>query len=263
MPACFASTKARHLSLCTIRGAWLCCAFFSSWASASEARQERISASQIVNTQPTSTQLRSDWHFQVTYGLTPADIETPYWNTSVDPAIETQRSTTGVINQIRYSHAAEFPFNSKQSTRIGLSLLNEQITPSNSWTRSLVKISKAPEWRAWGLGTDLFLVQHSSNQLSLDAGLQADYYLSGVTNLGNAESGANPSSSDMRLEQKSGWRVAFCGGVTTNLVGPLGVITRVSGFVMESRFRGHSKPLRAQGFQLQIGAALALGRGDP
>lgn len=215
------------------------------------------------NVPMSSSQLKSDWHFQVTYGVSSADVEAPYWNTSTDPAGAAQRSTTGALSQTRYSHSVETPLNGSQAVRYGLSLVNDQTAATNSWLKSLAKDSKAPDWRAWGLGSEIFLVRHISRSFDFDAGLQADYYLSGVATLGSIETSSANTTTITRLDQKSGWRLAFTGGMNAGLFGPVGLIMRVSGYVMQSTFTGHSKPLRAQGLQLQLGADLALGRGEP
>jgi hypothetical protein len=206
---------------------------------------------------------KSDWHFQVTYGVSSADVEAPYWNTNTDPAGAAQRSTTGALSQTRYSHSVESPINGSQAIRYGLSLVNDQTAAANSWLKSLAKESKSPDWRAWGLGSEIFLVRHISRSFDFDAGLQADYYLSGVATLGSVESSLANTTTLTRLDQKSGWRLAFTGGMNAGLFGPVGLIMRVSGYVMQSTFTGHSKPLRAQGLQLQLGADMALGRGEP
>lgn len=204
----------------------------------------------------------SAWHFQATYGVSSADVEVPYWNTNVDAEKTEQRSTTAVLTQSRYSHSVESYLNKTQSVRWGLALVNEQTAPPRGWMAGLAKDSKAPEWRAWGVGTDLFLVRHQSPTFDFDAGLQVDYFLSGVATLSAAEATITQLSNSNRLEQKSGWRIAFTGGIGGMYLGPVGVIMRVSGYAMQAAFRGHTQPLRAQGIQLQLGADLALGRGE-
>lgn len=220
--------------------------------------------SQANNTTPGAHAKPSSWHFQTTYGVSSADMEAPYWNTALDPAAAAQRSTTGALTQIRYSHSLESSLGGSQAVRWGLSLVNEQTAAKNSWATALAKDSKAPEWRAWGIGTDIFLVRHLSPSLDFDAGLQADYFLSGVATLGASDTtAAAQSATQNRLDQKSGWRLAFTGGIGGLYLGPVGFILRLSGYVMQASFKTHTQPLRAQGLQLQVGMDLALGRGDP
>jgi len=142
---------------------------------------------QASGTVPGAASKPSSWHFQTTYGVSSADLEAPYWNTAVDPVAAAQRSTTGVLTQIRYSHSVETPLGGSQALRWGLALVNDQTATKSGWAAALAKDSKAPEWRAWGIGTDLFLVRHMSPSVDFDAGLQADYLLSGVATLGASE----------------------------------------------------------------------------
>ena len=247
------------------------CAIFLSFTALTAHAQERnpqqetpTTPNTIQATSPTQPTLKnSAWHFQATYGVSSADVEAPYWNTSLDPAKAEQRSTTGVLTQSRYSHSFASPLNKSQSVRWGLALVSEQTAPAKGWMAALAKDSKAPDWRTWGVGTDLFLVRHQSPTLDFDAGVQADYFLSGVTTLGALEGTTAQSSSPNRLEQKSGWRIAFTGGLGGIYLGPVGIIIRLSGYVVQAAFKGHTQPLRAQGIQLQLGADLALGRGEP
>lgn len=220
--------------------------------------------STTANVSPTVSK-PSSWHFQTTYGLSLADMETPYWNTAVDPVSAAQRSTTGVLTQVRYSHTVESSLGNSQAIRWGMALVNDQTAARNGVWASLAKESKAPEWRAWGVGTDIFLVRHLSPAVDFDAGLQADYLLSGVATLGSTDTvtSATQTNANNRLEQKSGWRLAFTGGIGGLYLGPLGMVMRLSGYVMQTSFKGHSQPLRAQGLQIQLGMDLALGRGDP
>jgi len=219
---------------------------------------------QASGTVPGARSKPSSWHFQTTYGVSSADLEAPYWNTAVDPVAAAQRSTTGVLTQIRYSHSVETPLGGSQALRWGLALVNDQTATKSGWAAALAKDSKAPEWRAWGIGTDLFLVRHMSPSVDFDAGLQADYLLSGVATLGASEAAAAAqSTAQNRLEQTSGWRLAFTGGIGGLYLGPVGLIFRLSGYVMQASFKAHKQPLRAQGLQLQVGMDLALGRGEP
>lgn len=247
------------------------CAIFLSFTALTAHAQERNDQQEtpathrpIQTTSPTPAELKnSAWHFQATYGVSSADVEAPYWNTTLDPAKAEQRSTTGVLTQSRYSHSFASPLNRSQSVRWGLALVSEQTAPAKGWMAALAKDSKAPAWRTWGVGTDLFLVRHQSPALDFDAGLQADYFLSGVSNLGALEGTSEQRSTPNRLEQKSGWRIAFTGGLGGIYIGPVGIIMRLSGYVVQAAFKGHTQPLRAQGVQLQLGADLALGRGEP
>lgn len=203
------------------------------------------------------------WHFQATYGLSSADVESPFWDARTDPAAAAQRSTTGVFSESRFSHSAELPMSNRQSMRLGFSLVNAQSGVSSGWLAKLTGPSNAPDWRAWGVGTDVFLLRHTSASLDLDAGFQADYFIAGVATLPTAENASAETQKAARLEQKSGWRVAFSGGIGGLYIGPLGLILRLSGQVLQSKFDGHKYPLRAQGLQVQVGAGLALGRGEP
>lgn len=210
-----------------------------------------------------STSPQNVWHFQSTYGVSSADVESPYWDTRSDPNAAVQRSATGVFSESRFSHSVELPVHLKQSVRFGLSLVNAQSGVSSGWLASLAGRSNAPDWRAWGVGADVFLLRHTSALLDLDAGFQADYFIAGVATLPTAENASAETQKAARLEQKSGWRVAFSGGIGGLYIGPLGLILRLSGQVLQSKFDGHKYPLRAQGLQIQVGAGLALGRGEP
>jgi hypothetical protein len=226
--------------------------------------QTTTATKQTTNSESTrSSPAQNVWHFQATYGLSSADVESPYWDTRSDPAVAAQRSATGVFSESRFSHSAEIPVNVKQSVRLGLSLVNAQSGVSSGWLASLAGRSNAPDWRAWGVGTDVFLLRHTSASLDLDAGFQADYFIAGVTTLPTSENASAEIQKAARLEQKSGWRVAFSGGIGGLYIGPLGLILRLSGQVLQSDFEGHKFPLRAQGLQIQVGAGLALGRGEP
>jgi hypothetical protein len=261
-------------TICAASTALLCLPSFAQAQSAASTGQNtsaQKSTSGAADTQsgtngilPAPPSKPSSWHFQTTYGVSSADLEAPYWNTALDPVAAAQRSTTGALTQVRYSHSIESALNNSQALRWGFALVNEQTVAKNSWAAALAKESKAPEWRAWGIGTDIFLVRHLSPAVDFDAGLQADYFISGVATLGTSDTAAAAqSAAQNRLEQKSGWRIAFTGGIGGLYMGPLGLIARISGYVMQSSFKTHSQPLRAQGLQLQLGMDLALGRGDP
>lgn len=226
--------------------------------------QAVIQSKQAASTEsPPSSAPQKVWHFQATYGVSSADVESPYWDTRADPVAAAQKSTTGVFSESRFSHSSELPMNSKQSMRFGLSLVNAQSGVSSGWLANLAGQSNAPDWRAWGLGADVFLLRHTSASLDLDAGFQADYYISGVATLPTAENASAETQKASRLAQKSGWRIAFTGGIGGLYIGPLGLILRLSGQVLQAQFDGHALPLRAQGLQIQVGAGLALGRGEP
>lgn len=128
---------------------------------------------------------------------------------------------------------------------------------------ALASKSKAPEWRSWGIGTDVFLVRHASAHVDLDAGLNADYFVSGVATLPTSENATVELQNSSRLEQKMAWRLGFNGGIGGLYWGPLGFVLRISGQVLQAQFKGHTQPLRVQGLQVQIGAGLDLGRGEP
>lgn len=226
--------------------------------------QATTATKQTTNGESTlSSPAQNVWHFQATYGLSSADVESPYWDTRSDPAVAAQRSATGVFSESRFSHSAELPMNNRQSMRLGFSLVNAQSGVSSGWIANLAGRSNAPDWRAWGVGTDLFLLRHTSASLDLDAGFQADYFIAGVTTLPTSENASAEIQKAARMEQKSGWRLAFSGGIGGLYIGPLGLILRLSGQVLQSQFDGHKYPLRAQGLQIQVGAGLALGRGEP
>lgn len=205
----------------------------------------------------------SAWHFQATYGISSADVETPAWNNKSEPATAIQKSTTGVFTEKRFNHSLELGNHPRQATRVGLSLVNAQSASATGWMKSLAEQSRAPDWRAWGIGTDVFLVRHVAANLDLDAGLQADYFISGVATLPSTDAVSTEAQTSPRLEQKMGWRLAFSGGIGGLYMGPLGLILRMSGHVIQAQFQGHTQPLRIQGVQFQIGAGLALGRGEP
>jgi len=246
-----------------------CLSLVSAFAHADErpgATGTSTSFPQTATQPPSAANSNSLWHFEATYGISSADIEAPYWDTSVDPVKAKQRSTTGVLTETRYSHSVENALNKTQSIRYGLSLVNQQTAAATGWMAALAKNSKAPDWRSWGLGTDIFLVRHLSTNVDFDAGFQADYLVSGVATLAGNETQASASLSataPTRLDQQLGWRVAFSGGIGGLYMGPLGLIFRMTGYVMQSTFKGHTQALRAQGLQFQLGAGLALGRGDP
>lgn len=203
----------------------------------------------------------SSWHFQATYGISSADVEVPVWKTDTDPAQQEQISTTGLLTQARYSHALEHEVNKNQMFRWGFSLLSSQTITGSGWLSGLTKDSKAPAWRSWGVGGDFFLVRRFSPACDFDAGVQVDYYLSGNSTIRSSISSGAVNPPPSRLEQKNGWRVAFSGGISGLYLDPVGLIFRLSGFVSQATFKGHSQPLRAHGVQIQIGADLALGRG--
>jgi hypothetical protein len=205
----------------------------------------------------------SGWHFQATYGLSAADVETPAWDAQKDPVSAIQKSTSGVFTDNRFGHSFETAMNSRQSVRMGLALFNAQSVAPSKWMIPLTGRSQSAEWRTWGIGSDFFLVRRASPNLDLDAGLQADYFVSGVTTLSLDEKASAGGQNTSRLEQKSGWRVAFSGGIGGLYIGPVGLVMRVAGQVMQAQFKGHTSPLRVQGMQFQMGAGLALGRGEP
>jgi hypothetical protein len=205
----------------------------------------------------------SSWTFQATYGLTSADVETPAWDTRTDPVTAVQKSTSGLFSENRYSHSYGISVNPRQSLRLGLSLVNCQSVSATGWMAALASKSKGPDWRSWGIGTDIFLVRHNSPRFDLDAGLNADYFVSGVATLPTSDSASAELQNASRLEQKSAWRLGFSGGIGGMYLGPLGFILRISGQVLQAQFKGHSQPLRVQGLQVQIGAGLDLGRGEP
>lgn len=203
----------------------------------------------------------SSWHFQATYGLSSADFEIPIWDTASDPAGEEQISTTGLLTQSRYSHAIEHAVNDRQMFRWGFSLLSNQTMTGSGWLASLARDSKVPSWRSWGIGSDIFLVRRFSPACDFDAGVQLDYLLSGSNTMRSSEQNSSVNAPPLRLEQTSGWRVAFSGGISGLYLDPVGLIFRVGGYVTQATFKGHALPIRAQGIQVQIGADLALGRG--
>jgi hypothetical protein len=203
-----------------------------------------------------------NWLFQFIYGVTSADVDTPAWDSKIDPPRAVQRSTTGFFSDYRFSHAYELQVSPKQTLRMGLSLLNTQTLNSNGWLSTLAKKSKAPDWRSWGLGSEVFLVRHSTSFLDIDAGLNADYLIAGIANLPTLETASQELQDLSRLEQKSGWRFGFSGGIGGLYLGPVGLILRISGQVSQIQFKGHNQPLRIQGIQIQLGAGLDLGRGD-
>lgn len=207
-------------------------------------------------------QSMSSWHFQAVYGVAYADFEIPVWKTETDPAQEDQISSTGLMTQARYSHAIEHPLNQNQLVRWGVSLVNSQTTSGNGLLSRLAQDSKVPSWRSWGVGGDLFMVRRFSAACDFDAGLQLDYHLSGNTTMRSSDATGSINAPPSRLDKQSGWRVAFTGGISGLYLGPIGLVARLSGFVTQTSFKGHSRPLRAQGVQFQIGADLALGRGD-
>lgn len=204
----------------------------------------------------------SSWHFQAVYGIGYADFEIPIWKTETDPAVQDQVSTTGLVTQARYSHAIEHRLNQQQMFRWGFSLLNNQTTTDNGLLSSLARDSLVPAWRSWGVGCDLFIVRRFCSACDFDAGIQLDYHLSGNTTLRSSELSGSVNSPPSRLDQKSGWRVAFSGGISGLYLGPVGIVARLSGFVTQADFEGHSRPMRAQGLEVQLGANLALGRGE-
>lgn len=205
----------------------------------------------------------SSWTFQATYGLTSADVETPAWDTRTDPITAVQKSTSGLFSENRYSHSYGIPVNPRQSLRLGLSLLNCQTVSATGWMAALASKAKGPEWRSWGIGTDIFLVRHNSARLDFDAGLNADYFVSGVATLPTSDNASAELQNASRLDQKSAWRLGFSGGIGGLFLGPIGFILRISGQVLQAQFKGHTQPLRAQGLQVQVGAGLDLGRGEP
>ncbi|NBX17902.1 MAG: hypothetical protein EBR09_11095 [Proteobacteria bacterium] len=210
-----------------------------------------------------SSGLPAIWHFQATYGLSVADVECPAWDTQSDPATAVQKSTSGIFTDSRFGHSYEQPLNDRQSIRAGLSLFNAQASQPSKWMIPVTGAQKTSQWRTWGVGTDLFLVRRISANLDLDAGLQADYFFSGVTTLAVGEKASQALQNASRLDQKGGWRLAFTGGIGGLHFGPLGIIMRLSGQVIQAQFKGHASPLRVQGMQVQLGAGLALGRGEP
>ncbi len=216
-----------------------------------------------VENLPAPSSNPSVWHFQAVYGISSADVETPAWDTKTEPATAIQKSTTGVFTENRFNHSIEMPLTNRQSMRMGLSLFSAQSYAASGWVASLTGKSKAADWRTWGLGTDIFLVRHTSPSLDLDAGLHADYFVSGVITLPVGDSASSALQNSARLEQKTGWRLAFSGGIGGLYIGPVGLILRLSGHVIQSQFKGHTSPLRVQGIQIQAGAGLALGRGEP
>lgn len=263
------NNEALKTTVLTLASAVLLSVFFNPTASAdvkiepppsNPATNPTAKASETTATQPSKPSI---WHFQATYGVSSADVETPSWDSTTDPITARQKSTTGVFTENRFGHSFEVGLQPRQAIRMGLSLVNTQSVAGTGWMAALASKSKAPDWRTWGLGCDLFLLRQMSANLDLDAGLQADYFISGVTTLPTTDAATTELQNSSRLEQKSGWRVAFSGGIGGLYLGPIGFILRLSGHVLQAQFKGHTQALRAQGLQVQVGAGLALGRGEP
>lgn len=202
------------------------------------------------------------WRFQASYGLWPADTEVPSWDRSAEAPQTEQLLATALLEQNRFGQSVMIPFNPLQATRVGVSLLQIQTANQAPWAKSFVKNAAPVDWQCWGLGGDLFISRQQSNSIFLEAGLQAESLIAG--RLSYRTSGAVLSSENTppTLEQSGGWRIAFSGGMSGFMLGPVGMLVRLNGYILKAHFRGHPKPFRAQGFQLEVGADLALGRSE-
>jgi hypothetical protein len=203
------------------------------------------------------------WRFQTSYALWPADVEVPQWDFDSEPAKAEQKLATVLLTQNRFGQSVSLPFNALQATRMGISLLQIQTENNAHWAKSLVKSTSSADWHCWGVGGDLFISRQQSPSISIEAGLQADYLVSGTLSFEPTQKLLQSDSTPLQLAQSGGWRIAFSSGLSGFMFGPVGLLIRLNGYILEANFRGHPDSYRAQGFQMELGADLALGRSEP
>jgi hypothetical protein len=200
------------------------------------------------------------WHYQMNYAVSVSDIEFPYWDEADDGEGTKQKNAESVLSKKRFSHGYEFPLNPLQTARLGLSIL--QVKSENWKPKMLVTNPASLEWRSWGLGGDFYLVRQIGPSVFVEAGIQADYLFSGRLSQSSTQDSVRAVTAARSFSQSNGLRTSFGGGFGGYLIGPIALIVRLGGFVLETKFRDHPRPFRAQGFQLEVGADLALGRSE-
>lgn len=104
-----------------------------------------------------------------------------------------------------------------------------------------------------------------SSWADVDFGLQADLLAWGVAELSQSQTAQDASSethAHPRLELQSGYRIGWQAGLGTVVIGPLGMVIRLGGFLTKMKFASHPEPLETQGFIASLGVSLDLGRGE-
>ena len=203
----------------------------------------------------------SPWRFEMAYGLAQLQISYPSWARASRTSLPSEDSSEGVVSDLRVNHSIEFPLSRTQSFRAGPSLSRVQSSDGFGIADPTASGSVAPVWRTWGFGADVFMVRRLGPGFEIDAGMIADFMIGGVADLGGASQGSRDSLVANRLEQKSGWRVGFCGGVGGLYAGPVGFVFRLGSYWTDLSYREHPKRLQAQGAQASVGFVLNLAKG--
>ncbi len=203
----------------------------------------------------------SPWRFEMAYGLAQSQISYPSWARASRTSFPSEDSSEGVVSDLRVNHSFEFPLSRSQSFRAGPSLSRLQSSDAFGIADASASGSRAPVWRTWGFGADVFMVRRLGPGFEIDAGIIADYMIGGVAELGGVSQGSRDSLVVDRLEQKSGWRVGFCGGVGGLYAGPVGLVFRLGSYWTDLSYREHPKRLQAQGAQASVGFVLNLAKG--
>jgi hypothetical protein len=203
----------------------------------------------------------SPWRFEMSYGVAQSQISYPTWVRVSRASLASEDSSEGVVSDLRVNHSIEFPLSRSQSVRAGPSLSRVQSSAAFGIGEALAPGSRAPVWRTWGVGGDFFMVRRLGPGFEIDAGMIADFMIGGVAELGGLSQGARDSVVVNRIEQKSGWRIGFCGGVGGLYAGPVGLVFRLGSYWTDLSYREHPKRLQAQGAQASVGFVLNLAKG--
>jgi hypothetical protein len=203
----------------------------------------------------------SPWRFEMSYGVAQSQISYPTWARASRTSVPSEDSSEGVVSDLRVNHSIELPLGRTQSFRAGPSLSRVQSSAAFGIAEVLAPGSRAPVWRTWGVGGDVFMVRRLGPGFEIDAGMIADFMIGGVAELGGASQGSRDPLVVNRLEQKSGWRIGFCGGVAGLYAGPVGLVFRLGSYWTDLSYREHPKRLQAQGAQASVGFVLNLAKG--
>lgn len=269
------SALTMRLAYCTVLGAVFCISVLASLLSdAAQASENNgalmpfpevargdVAASDVAHESGVSKNLLtiSPWRFEMSYGVSSSEMSYPSWKTVSGKSVANEESSVGVISDLRVNHSFELPLSRSQSVRAGVSLSKVQSAAAFGMGETLAPASRIPVWRTWGFGADVFMVRRLSPGLEIDAGVVGDYLVGGFAEISGA---AGNSLIQSRLEQKSGWRLGFCGGVGGLYAGPIGLVVRLGSYWNNLSYREHPKPIQAQGAQISLGFVINLARGD-
>jgi hypothetical protein len=226
------------------------------------ARIEGLSSESAPDASPSRTSGSiSPWRFEMSYGVAQSQISYPTWTRVSRASVASADSSEGVVSDLRVNHSIELPLSRSQSFRAGPSLSRVQSSAAFGIGDVLAPSSRAPVWRTWGVGADFFMVRRLGPGFEIDAGMIADFMIGGVAELEGLTQGTRDSPVVNRLEQKSGWRIGFCGGVGGLYAGPVGLVFRLGSYWTDLSYREHTKRLQAQGAQASVGFVLNLAKG--